>query len=124
MNYKLENAQKYKDELYDKDIVYKELVDNYIRASIEYDKNRLKVKNKQAVDTSEISNSINALSKYTEDLKRKNLLSIVQKINITNEDIRDMIYEGIISAKTLKEILEFKGVLNKENKINIWKEAK
>ena len=89
-----EEAQKNADELYKNDIIYKTLVDNYVKSN---DDNR--------------SQSINALSSYTNELHKKYILDFVKSLNITNEDLRDMIYNNIIDAKTIEKILKFKGII-------------
>ena len=96
------------------DIVYKTLVDNYIQASIEYDKKQLKAKKNEKVDSSKVSEAINALAKYKDELHRKYVLNCVKEINITDEDIRDMICDGILNGKILKDILKFKGLIKSE----------
>lgn len=112
MNYDkmLEYARKNSEKLYNDDIVYKTLVDNYIQASMEYVK---KSKKNEKADSSKISESINAISKYKDELHKKWILEFVEYINLTNEDIRDMIYQGILDSKVIKEILKFKGIIEK-----------
>lgn len=120
MNYEqmLEEARKSSDKLYSSDIVYKTLVDNYIQASVECDKKQLKAKKNEKIDTSKVSEAINALAKYKDELHRKYVLKFVEYINISNEDIRDMLCEGIIDYKTMEKILKFKGIINNRRSIN------
>ena len=92
--YLWEEAQKNSAKLYNTDIVYKTLVDNYVKSN---DDNR--------------SQSINALATYTNELHREYILDLVKSLNITNEDIRDMLYNNLIDIKTLKNILKFKGII-------------
>ncbi len=110
----LEKAIKNSEKLYNEDLVYKTLVDNYSKASIEYNKNQLKAKNNEKVDSSKVSEAINALAKYTDDLHRKSVLEFVKYINLTNEDIRDMMCEGILDSNVIKKILKFKGIIKDE----------
>lgn len=113
MNYDemLNEARKSSEKLYNDDIVYKTLVDNYIQASIEYDKKQLKAKKNENVDSSKVSEAINALAKYKDELHRKNVLALVEYINLTNEDIRDMMCEGILDSKVIEKILKFKKII-------------
>ena len=80
MNYDkmLEEARKNSEKLYNEDIVYKTLVDNYIQASIECDKKQLKTKKGEEVDSSKVSEAINALAKYKDELHRKCVLEFVK----------------------------------------------
>ena len=80
-----------KDELYEKDITYKALVDNYCNSSAE-----------------DLSQNLNALANYTNQLRHNNLLSIIKKINFTYEDITEMFEERIISAETLSKMIKHK----------------
>lgn len=116
MNYDemLNEARKSNERLYNDDIVYKTLVDNYIQASIAYDKKQLKAKKNEKIDSSKVSEAINALAKYKDELHREYVLNFVKKINLTNEDIRDMICDGILNSKILKDILKFKGLIKSE----------
>ena len=116
MNYDemLNEARKSSEKLYNEDIVYKTLVDNYIKASIEYDKKQLKAKKNEEIDSSKVSEAINALAKYKDELHREYVLNFVKEINLTNEDIRDMICDGILNSKILKDILKFKGLIKSE----------
>lgn len=91
----IEQAQKNSEELYNSDIVYKTLVDNYVKSN---DDNR--------------SQAINALASYTNELHKEYILQFVKSLNITNEDIRDMIYNKIIDIKTITKILKFKGIID------------
>ena len=113
MDYKtmIEEAQKDNDKLYNEDIIYKTLVDNYIQASIEYDKKQVKAKKNENIDSSKVSEAINALARYKDGLHKKFVLGFVKELDITDEDIRDMICENIIDTKTLKNILKFKGIV-------------
>ena len=115
MNYDkmLEDARQSSEKLYSEDIVYKTLVDNYIQASIECDKKQLKAKKNEKVDSSKVSEAINALAKYKDELHRKSVLEFVEYINLTNEDIRDMMCEGILDSKIIEKILKFKGIIEK-----------
>lgn len=92
--YLWEEAQKNSAKLYNTDIVYKTLVDNYVKSN---DDNR--------------SQSINALATYTNELHKEYILDLVKSLNITNEDIRDMLYNNLIDIKTLKNIFKFKGII-------------
>lgn len=116
MNYDemLNEARKSNEKLYNDDIVYKTLVDNYIQASIEYDEKQLKAKKNEKIDSSKVSEAINALAKYKDKLHREFVLNFVKEINLTNEDIRDMICDGILDNKILKNILKFKGLIKSE----------
>lgn len=91
----IEEAQKNSEKLYNTDIVYKTLVDNYVKSN---DDNR--------------SQSINALATYTNELHKEYILNFVKSLNITNEDIRDMIYNHLIDAETIEKILKFKGIID------------
>ncbi len=116
MNYDemLNEARKSNEKLYNDDIVYKTLVDDYIQASIEYDEKQLKAKKNEKIDSSKVSEAINALAKYKDKLHREFVLKFVKEINLTNEDIRDMICDGILDNKILKNILKFKGLIKSE----------
>lgn len=113
MNYDemLNEARKSSEKLYNDDIVYKTLVDNYIQTSIEYDKKQLKANKNEKVDSSKVSEAINALAKYKDELHRKYVLEFVEYINISKEDFRDMLCEGIIDYKTMEKILKFKRII-------------
>lgn len=92
---RLKEKQNEIDELYKNDIIYKKLVDDYSKARNDKD----------------ISEAINALAKYTDELHKKYVLELVKSLNITNEDIRDMICNGIIDYKIMNKILKFKGII-------------
>ena len=96
------------DELYKKDIVYKTLVDNYVKASVKYSKNNSKE------NSNKLSESLNALAKYKDKLHNEYVLNFVKFINLTNEDIRDLIVNGIINTDTLIKILKFKKIIDDE----------
>lgn len=115
MNYDkmLEEARKSSEKLYNEDIVYKTLVDNYVQVSIEYDIKQLKAKKNEKVDSSKVSEAINALAKYKDELHRKYVLEFVEYIDLTKEDIRDMICEGILDSNVIEKILKFKGIIEK-----------
>lgn len=110
----LNDARKSSEVLYNEDIVYKTLVDNYIQASIDYDKKQSKAKKNEKIDSSRVSESINALAKYKDVLHKKNVLAFVEYINLTNEDIRDMMCNGILDSKVIIAILKFKGIIKSE----------
>lgn len=98
------------DNLYKEDIVYKTLVDNYVKASIDYEKDKLK--NKEA-NMNKVGQSINALSKYTDQLIRNNFIELFKNINLTSDDIADLMIKGIINKQTFENILIFKGIIKK-----------
>ena len=105
----LEEIRKSHQKLYEEDIVYKTLVDNYIKASIEVDVKR--TRKKEIIDTSKVSEAINALAKYKEELNKKNALAFVEYLNITKEDLRDMIIEQIIPTEIVLKMCKFKKIL-------------
>lgn len=91
-----------KAELYEKDITYKALVDNYCRASIKYAK-------RMDSDTSKkLSESLNALSNYKKQIHHNNLLLMFKELNITNDDLVEMFENGIIQSGTLIKMIEYK----------------
>lgn len=101
------------DELYEIDIVYKELVDNYTRASIELDKARANRKDRiDNVKIEKLSNdltkSLNALAKYKDNIRHNNLVEFIKNINFTTEDIAMMFEKRIISVETLSKMIKFK----------------
>ena len=107
----LDEVRKSHNDLYNDDIVYKTLVDNYIKASIEVDKKKSRTKENEFVDTSKVSEAINALAKYKDEITNKNALAFVEYLNITNEDLRDMIRQGIIPVEIVLKMCKFKGIL-------------
>ena len=80
-----------KDELYENDITYKALVDNYCKSSEE-----------------NLPQNLNALANYTNQLRHNNLLSIIKQINFTYENITEMFEERIISVETLSKMIKHK----------------
>lgn len=91
----IEQAQKNSEELYNSDIIYKTLVDNYVKSN---DDNR--------------SQAINSLASYTNKLHKERILDLVKSLNITNEDIADIIYNNLIDTETLTKILKYKGIID------------
>lgn len=88
--------------LYEEDITYKALVDNYCRASIKYAKNMNN-------DTSkELSESLNALSNYKKQLRHNNLLFMMKELSFTNNDLVEMFEKEIISSETLSKMVKYK----------------
>lgn len=101
------------DELYEIDIVYKELVDNYTRASIELDKARANRKDRiDNVKIEKLSNnltkSLNALSKYKDNIRHNNLVQLIEQMNFTTEDIAIMFEKRIIPVEILAKMIGFK----------------
>ena len=90
------------DELYESDITYKTLVDNYARASIKYAK---KMNNETS---KELSDSLNALANYKRQLRHNNLSFLMKEINFTNDDLVEMFENRIISSQTLSEMIKHK----------------
>ena len=88
--------------LYEEDITYKELVYNYCRASIEY------AKNVNSDTSKKLSNSLNALSNYKEQLRHNNLSFMMKELNFTNTDLVEMFEKGIISSETLSKMVRYK----------------
>ena len=88
--------------LYEEDITYKELVSNYCRASIEY------AKNVNSDTSKKLSNSLNALSNYKEQLRHNNLSFMMKELNFTNTDLVEMFEKGIISSETLSKMVKYK----------------
>ena len=111
MKDEIKEVQQSHQKLYEEDIIYKTLVDNYIKASIECDKKKSQAKKNETIDTSKVSEAINALAKYKDEITNKNALAFVEYLNITNEDLRDMIRQGIIPTKIVLEMCKFKGIL-------------
>ena len=98
-------------EIYEKDLVYQSLVDNYIKASIEYDKKQMKARKNESIDCSEMVKHLNALYKYEEKIKDEQCLNFVKSLKITDDDISQMIRKGVLDYDIIKEILIFKGIL-------------
>ena len=94
--------------LYEEDIIYKSLVDNYIKESIKYEKKLASSKKGESVDCSEYVKAANAIHTYTEELIDKKVLEIVKSVNITNEDLRDMIRQNIIPTSIVAKMFKFK----------------
>lgn len=101
------------DELYEIDIVYKELVDNYTRASIKLDKAR--ANRKDRIDESTIkklsnnlTKSLNALAKYKDNIRHNNLVELIKNINFTTEDIAIMFEKRILPVEILSNMIKFK----------------
>ena len=102
-----------KDELYETDIIYKELVDNYVRASIKLDKARITRKDRiDNLTIEELSNnltkSLNALARYRDYLRHKDLVKFIKIIDFTVEDLAVMFEKRIIPAKILSDMIKFK----------------
>lgn len=97
----LKMAEEEHERLYKKDIIYKALVDDYIKASISNNKE-------------EISKSINALHFYKEKLIDDSTLRFVKELNITHEEFKCMLRQGIIGPETMINILKFKWWLSNE----------
>ena len=93
---KIKEFQEASDKLYESDIVYKTLVDNYCKYSIDSNSEKM-------------AESINALAKYKEKLHYENVLALFKELNLTNEDLRDMAVQGILDGEVLKKIFKFKG---------------
>nr|DAK84708.1 MAG TPA: hypothetical protein [Caudoviricetes sp.] len=93
-----------KDELYETDLAYKVLVDNYIRASIE--NNNPKKRNDET--SKRHTESINALAKYTDALRHKELLKLLKAVAFTTEDLAEMYEKRIISVEILSKMIKFK----------------
>lgn len=87
----IEKRRKEIDELYEKDIVYRVLVDNYIKSSNE-----------------NLSKNLNALATYENALVDKNRLEIIKKINFTDEDIAEFFKQGIFDYKTVDKMIKIK----------------
>lgn len=104
MNFDYPQSIKEKDELYETDITYKALVDNYVRASIENDN----LKKRSDETSKRLSESINALAKYTDGLRHKGLVRIIENADFTNEDLAQMIERRIISVELLSKMFKFK----------------
>ena len=94
--------------LYEEDIIYKSLVDNHIKESIKYEKKLTSSKKDESVDSSEYVKAANAIHTYTEELIDKKVLEIVKSVNITNEDLRDMIRQNIIPPSIVAKMFKFK----------------
>lgn len=106
----IKEAQEERDLLYKTDITYKALVDNYCKTSFLHEKGK-------ATDQ-EFSESLNALSRYREKLRSDSVLRFVKELNLTDEDIRDMLMQGILDSKIMIKILKFKGYIGGDENNN------
>lgn len=102
MNYDkmLEERKKAIEKRYETDIVYKSLVDNYIKSSVLFEKNK--------IDNDEYVKNLNALASYENDIAHKQRLELMKYINFTVEDLTKMFEEGIFDEKTISKMLKIK----------------
>lgn len=112
----LEERRKEIKELYDKDVVYKSLVDNYINASKNYEKafNKASKKDKENVDSTEYTKAANVLHIYENNKVKEGLQNLMSSLNITPIDLADMFYNHIIPTKVMVDMILYKRGVNDE----------
>lgn len=87
----LEKAQNEKDELYETDLVYRALVDNYVKSGF-----------------TDKSDSLNALATYTTKLQDNSRLEFFKQLDFTYEDLANMFKERVISNQTVLDMIKWK----------------
>lgn len=88
---KLLETQKTSDELYEKDLVYRALVDNYVKSGM-----------------SGNPDALNALATYTNELQDKSRLEFFKQLDFTYKDLANMSKEKVISNQTILDMIEWK----------------
>ena len=83
--------QKSSNELYEKDLVYRALVDNYVKSGMTGN-----------------SNALNALATYTNELQDKSRLEFFKQLDFTYEDLANMSKEKVISNQTILDMIKWK----------------
>lgn len=92
----LEKVRSEKDELYKTDLVYRLLVDNYVKSGF-----------------TGSSDSLNALATYTTKLQDNARLEFFKQLDFTYEDLANMFKERVISKKTILDMIEWKYKIKK-----------